>query len=262
MLASFAEAARVLDDDRYRQIAIANGEFLLRELRRDDQLYRIHTAGRSKVRGYLQDYASLADGLLALYEATFDDRWFLEARALVDDMIGRFKDFLGAGFYDTDGGEALITRPRDREDGALPSGNSMAADVLSRLAAFTGEAEYERLAEDILTVMNSTMAQHPLALSHLLSALSSYLSPPEEIAIVGDPASDDSRELLELVYARYRPGKVVAVGLPPDDGEPAVPLLAGRQMLTGRATAYVCQRFACQQPVATPGDLAAQLRKL
>jgi len=74
MLASFAEAARVLDDDRYRQIAIANGEFLLRELRRDDQLYRIHTAGRSKVRGYLQDYASLADGLLALYEATFDDR--------------------------------------------------------------------------------------------------------------------------------------------------------------------------------------------
>jgi len=262
MLASFAEAARVLDDDRYRQIAIRNGEFLLRELRRDDQLYRIHTAGRSKVRGYLQDYACLADGLLALYEATFDDRWFLEARAVVDDMIGRFKDSLGTGFYDTDGDEALITRPRDREDGALPSGNSMAADVLLRLAAFTGEAEYERLAEDILTVTSSAMAQHPLALGHLLSVLSFYLSPPEEIAIVGDPESDDSRELLEVVYARYRPGKVVAVGLPPDDGEPAVPLLAGRQMLAGRATAYVCQRFACQQPVATPGDLAAQLRKL
>jgi uncharacterized protein YyaL (SSP411 family) len=262
MLASFAEASRVLNEDRYRQIAIRNGEFLLRELRREGQLYRIHTAGRSKVRGLLQDYACVADGLLALYEATFHERWFLEARALVDEMVGRFKDALGAGFYDTDGGEALITRPRDRQDGALPSGNSIAADVLLRLSAFTGEAEDERIAGDILAVTTSAMAQHPLALGHLLSVLSFYLSPPEEIAIVGDPASDDCRELLEVVYARYRPSKVVAVGLPPDDGQAAVPLLTGRQMLAGRATAYVCQRFACQQPVATPRELAAQLRKL
>ena len=260
MLSSFAEAARVLDEERYSQVAVRNAEFLLQELRHDGQLYGIHTAGQSKVRGYLQDYACLADGLLALYESTFDERWFVEARALVDDMIPRFKDALGAGFYDTDGGDALITRPRTWEDGALPSGNSVAADVLLRLAALTGEPEYEKLAEGILAVMSSTVAQHPLGFGHLLSALEFHLSPPDEIAIVGDPKSDDSRELLKVVYDSYRPNKVVAAGLPSDDGESAVPLLLGRRLLDGRATAYVCQRFACQQPVRTPTELAAQLR--
>ena len=157
MLASFAAAARVLDEERYRQVAIRNADFILQELRRDGQLYRIHSAGESKVTAYLEDYACLADGLLALYEATFDERWFLEARALVDALIPRFRDSLGAGFYDTDGGEALITRPRTWEDGALPSGNSMAADVLLRLAALTGDGQYEQLAEGILTTMSLSL---------------------------------------------------------------------------------------------------------
>ncbi len=259
MLASFAEAARVLDEERYRQVAIRNADFILGELRRDGQLYRIHSAGGSKIKAHLEDYACLADGLLALYEATFDERWFLEARALVDDMIPRFKDSQGTGFYDTDGGEALITRPRSWDDNPLPSGNSMAADVLLRLAALTGEGQYEQLAEGILTAMSSTMTQHPLGFGHLLSALDFYLSAPEEIAIVGDPASDETRELLKVVYGTYRPGKVVAVGLPNDDGEEAVPLLAGRRQLDGRATAYVCQHFACQAPVTDPEELRAQV---
>ena len=261
MLASFAEAARVLDEERYRQVAIRNADFILQELRRDGQLYRIHSAGGPKIRAHLEDYACLADGLLALYEATFDQRWFLEARALADAMIPRFKDSLGAGFYDTDGGEALITRPRTWEDGALPSGNSIAADVLLRLAALTGDAQYDRLAEGILTVMSSTMSQHPLAFGHLLSVLDFYLSAPEEIAIVGDLASHETRELLKVVYETYRPSKVVAVGLPNDDGEAAVPLLAGRRQLDGRATAYVCQHFACQQPVTEPEALAVAMER-
>jgi uncharacterized protein YyaL (SSP411 family) len=94
----------------------------------------------------------------------------------------------------------------------------------------------------------------------LLSVLNFYLSPPEEIAIVGDPSEDDSQELLKVVYARYRPSKVVAVGLPSDEEEGPIPLLAGRRAVRGHATAYVCRRFACQQPVTTPRDLAAQLR--
>jgi uncharacterized protein YyaL (SSP411 family) len=260
MLASFAEAARLLGMERYRQIAVRSAKFILQELRREGQLYRIYTAGQSKVPGHLADYASLADGFLALYEATFDERWFLEARALIDEMIPRFKDSLGSGFYDTNGAEALITRPRSWEDGAVPSGNSMAADVLSRLAALTGEREYEKLAEDILAVRSTTLAQHPLASGHLLSVLNFYLSSPEEIAIVGHPAADDSRDLLEVVYGQYRPSKVVAVGQPGDDGQATVPLLARRGMLEGRATAYVCRRFSCRQPVTTPRELEAQLR--
>jgi uncharacterized protein YyaL (SSP411 family) len=261
MLASFAEAARVLEDERYRQVAIRNANFILGELRSDDQLYRIHSGGAPKIRGHLEDYACLADGVLALYEATFDQRWFLEARALVDEMIPRFKDSPGAGFYDTDGGEALITRPRRWDDNPLPSGNSMAADVLLRLAALTGDGEYAQLAEEILTAMSSSMTQHPLGFGHLLSALDFHLAPSEEIAIMGDPASDDTRELLTVVYEAYRPGKVVAVGLPNDDGEEAVPLLAGRPQLDGRATAYVCQHFACQAPVTDPQALAVALKR-
>lgn len=260
MLASFAEAARVLDEDRYRQIAVRNAEFLLSELRREGQLHHVYAGGKATVKGYLEDYACLTAGLLSLYEATFDQRWFLEAQALVGEMIPRFKDSLGAGFYDTDGQEDLITRPRDWQDGALPSGNSMAADVLLRLHALTGEAEYERAARDILVIMSNSMAQHPLSFGHLLGVLNFYLSPPEEIAIVGDPTGDDTRELLRVVFARYRPSKVVAVGVPEQDDEAAIPLLAGRRTIRGHATAYVCQRFACQQPVTTPRDLASQLR--
>jgi uncharacterized protein YyaL (SSP411 family) len=260
MLASFAEAARVLDEERYQQIAQRNADFLLRELRDEGQLYRIYAGGRRKVRGYLEDYASLIGGLLALYEATFDQRWFLEARALAEEMIPRFKDSLGPGFYDTDGREELITRPRDWQDGALPSGNAMAADVLLRLAALTGAVEFEQLAEGILKVMSPTIAQHPLSFGHLLAVLNFYLSPPAEIAIVGDPNEDDSQELLKVVYARYRPSKVVAVGPSSSEEEAPIPLLANRRRIRGHPTAYLCRRFACQQPVTTPRDLAAQLR--
>jgi uncharacterized protein YyaL (SSP411 family) len=261
MLASFAEAGRVLDEDRYRRIAVRNAEFLLRELRREGQLSHVYAGGQFRVSGYLEDYACLIAGLLSLYETTFEERWFLEARALVDEMIPRFEDSLGAGFYDTDGQEELITRPRDWQDGALPSGNSMAADVLLRLHALTGETDYERLAEDILKAMSSTMAQHPLSFGHLLSVLNFYLSPPEEIAIIGDTNADETQELLRVVFARYRPSKVVAVGMPTGDDEAGIPLLAERRPIRGHATAYVCRRFACQQPVTTPRDLASQLRR-
>ena len=105
------------------------------------------------------------------------------------------------------------------------------------------------------------MAQHPLGFGHLLSVLDFYLSAPEEIAIVGDLASHETHELLKVVYETYRPGKVVAAGLPNDDGEAAVPLLAGRQQLDGRATAYVCQHFACQAPVTDPEALAVAMER-
>jgi uncharacterized protein YyaL (SSP411 family) len=259
MLASFAEAVRILEREDYREVAVRNADFLLQELRRDGLLLRTYKDGQAKVNGHLEDYAYLCDGLLTLYEATFDERWFLEAQSLVDAMLSRFKDELGAGFYDTDGEEALITRPRSWEDGAVPSGNSMAADVLLRLALLTGEADYERVAAAILRAVSHTAAQNPAAFGHLLSALNFYLSSPEEIAIVGDPTADGTHALLKVVYGHYRPSKVVALGLLRDDGEAIVPLLAGRSQLEERATAYVCRRFTCQRPVNTPQELAAQL---
>ena len=110
-----------------------------------------------------------------------------------------------------------------------------------------------------MAVMSSPLTQHPLAFGHLLSALNFYLSPPEEIAIVGDPAGENTRDLLQVVYASYRPSKVVAVGSPSEGGGVPVPLLEGRLQVEGHATAYVCRHFACQQPVASPRELAEQL---
>ncbi len=259
MLASFAEAARILDREEYREAAVRNADFLLRELRRDGQLFRTYKDGQAKVQGYLEDYAFLSHGLLALYEATFEEMWFLEAQALADTILSRFKDQSTAGFYDTDGEEALITRPRSWEDSAIPSGNSMAADILMRLAALTGQDGYEEAAVDILSATSHTAAQYPSTFGHLLSVLNFYLSPPEEIAILGDATADDTQELLRVLYGHYRPSKVVALGLPKGDQEAAVPLLAAKSQLEGHATAYVCHHFTCQTPVNTPQELAAQL---
>lgn len=258
MLASFAEAARILDREDYRQAAVRNADFILSALRPDGRLHRIHKDGQAKATAYLEDYAFLTDGLLALYEATFDASWFLEGRTLADAMLSLFKDNTGPGFYDTDGAEVLITRPRSWEDGAVPSGNSMAADLLLRLAALTGDIAYQNTAVDILHAMAATAGQHPTAFGHLLSVLNFYLSSPEEIAIVGDPTAGDTRELLKVVYSDYRPSKVVALGLG-DDERTVVPLLTGRDQLEGRATAYVCRHFTCQRPVNSPSELAAQM---
>jgi uncharacterized protein YyaL (SSP411 family) len=259
MLASFAEAARILDREEYREAAVRSAGFLLRNLRQDGQLFHTYKDGQAKVPAYLEDYASLADGLLALYEATFDDKWFLEARALADALLAHFKDQLGPGFYDTDGEEELITRPKSWEDNATPSGNSTAAGMLLRLAALTGEADYEQAAVDVLRAASHRVAQYPSAFGHMLSVLNFYLSPPEEIAIVADPTADGTQALLNVVYGHYRPSKVVALGLPKDDEEANVPLLTDRSQVEGRPTAYVCRRFTCQRPVNTPRELAGQL---
>jgi uncharacterized protein YyaL (SSP411 family) len=175
MLASFAEAARALHRDDYRGLAVRNADFLLGAIRHDSHLSRTYADGQARVRGYLEDYTCLSDGLLALHEATFDDRWFTEAQALVDAMLSRFKDPAGAGFYDTDGKEALITRPRNWEDSSLPSANAIAAHVLLRLAALTGNGAYEKPAVDTLIALGHAASRYPSAFA--VRARSLPLSP-------------------------------------------------------------------------------------
>src|SRR6266567_360958 len=151
MLRSFAETARYLNRPDYLQVASNNADFLLRSLRRDGRLLRTYKDGRAHLNGYLEDYAFLVDGLLALYEASFDVRWFNEARALMDQAIDLFVDEQNGGFFDTGvDHEELVSRPKDIMDNATPAGNSVAADVLLKLAAYTGEASYRQRAEDYL----------------------------------------------------------------------------------------------------------------
>ncbi len=273
MLAAFAEASRVLMRNDYRQVAECNAEFVLNELRRNGRLLRSWkseaplnakqapmSVGQAKFNAYLEDYAFYADGLLALYQATFDRRWFEEARTLADFILSHFADPRG-GFFDTsDDHEELITRPKNLQDNAIPCGNAMAADVLLRLAAYTGQDTYRRPAEEMLAAMIPMMQQYPAGFGHWLSALAFHLAPPREVALIGDPASQDMNALLRVVFDTYRPHQVIAVAAPAQEtaGE-SIPLLAGRSQRDGRATAYVCQRFVCQTPVSDPASLAAQL---
>ena len=218
---------------------------------------------RAKLNGYLEDYANVADGLVELYQLTFDLRWLQAARDLTDVMIEQFWDPRNGGFFQTSNDhEALIARPKDFTDNAVPSGNSVATDVLLRLAALTGDEGYAGLAESILLLLRESMMRYPLGFGRLLSALEQTISRPQEIAIIGEPADARTQALLSEVRKRFLPNAVLA-GAATDAAAASsavlVPLLAGRSQLNGAPTAYVCENFACQLPVTEPQALARQL---
>ena len=253
MLRSFAEAARYLNRPDYLQVAIKNAKFLLSNLRKDGRMLRTYKDGRAHLNGYLEDYVFLADGLLALYEADFNSRWFQEARSLMDEAIQLFADEQNGGFFDTGSdAEALISRPKDIMDNATPAGNSVAVDVLLRLATFTGESSYRQRADEYLQPLADIMVQHPSAFGHVLGALDFALSQVKEFAIIGEPRADDTHVLLEVINDCYLPNSVLAcASAESSESIAAIALLADRQQKDGKATAYVCQNFACQAPVTT-----------
>jgi uncharacterized protein YyaL (SSP411 family) len=267
MLAAFAEAARALERDDYRTIAERNADFLLRELRQGNgRLLRTWKAcpegtegpGEAKLNGYLEDYSYLIEGLLELYQTTFDPRWFLAAQELAESMITHFQAPDG-GFFDTsDDHESLITRPRDLQDNATPSGSATAVTTLLKLAGFTNELRYVDIAQQALAQMQPMMSQYPLGFGQWLQALSYTLEKPKEIAIVGDPDSADTQALLRIARDGYRPFQVMALGALGAQTS-AVPLLQDRGMVEGHAAAYVCHDFTCQVPVTEPDKLQAQL---
>ncbi|MBX3278868.1 MAG: thioredoxin domain-containing protein [Acidobacteria bacterium] len=261
MLRAFAEAANAFGRADYRDAAVRNAEFVLANLKRGDRLLRTHRDGESKLNAYLEDYAYFADGLLALYEATFETRWFTEARALAETMIEFFHDETDGGFFFTSiDHEALIARTREIYDNATPAGNSVAADVLLRLSLFTGEARYRDLAERTIRLAREVMLRAPSAFGRLLCALDLYISSPLEIAVVGDGEDAARAEMLAEVYGRYMPNRVVAASAPDDPGAVgAIPLLAGRRAVGGRATAYVCRNFQCEAPITEAAELAAKI---
>jgi hypothetical protein len=261
MLKSFAEAANILNRDDYRQVAVTNAGFLLTHLRRDGRLLRTYRDGVSKLNAYLEDYALLIDGLLALYEATFEPRWLEESRSLADTMLKQFWDDVDGGFYFTSHDhETLITRSKEFYDNATPSGNSVAADVLLRLALYFDAPDDRRRAERIFRANIRAVKRFPSAFGYMLGALDFYFGQPKEIAIIGKREAADTQSLVRTVFERFLPNKIVALK-EPGDGQPGslIPLLEHREMVDGKATAYVCQNFTCQTPVTEVEDLAQQL---
>ncbi len=257
-LAAFAEAGQALGRRDYVDAAISNAEFLRRWMRRDSgRLHRTWKAGSdAKYNGYLEDYACLADGLLALYEATFEPRWLDWARELADLIVEHFRDAEGVGFFDTsDDHEELIHRPKDLQDNAIPSGNAMAAGVLLKLSLLTGDGALGEVAEQSIASTGRWMSQYPSGFAHWLTLASFLIAGPKEIAIVGSP--EDRAPLVEVLRKGYRPFQVVAAG--EEGGDPDVPLLENRTRVDGNAAAYVCRRFVCEAPVTDPKALESAL---
>ncbi len=177
----------------------------------------------------------------------------------MEHVLAHFVDPAG-GFFDTaDDAEALIARPKGLQDNALPSGDSAAAGVLLRLAAFTGEGRYRDAAEAALGLVSSFADRYPTGFANWLVALDFSLAPVAEVAIVGFPDDAATRALLRQVFDGYRPNQVVAVAADPSASH--VELLHERSWLEGRATAYVCHGFACRRPVTDPEALREQLRE-
>ncbi|MEA2631146.1 MAG: uncharacterized protein QOE66_1365, partial [Chloroflexota bacterium] len=198
-----------------------------------------------------------ADGLLALYEATFDERWFTTAETLMERVLGRFADPEG-GFFDTaDDHERLVTRPKDVQDNAVPSGNAMAVRVLLRLAAWIGDGRYRAAAERAIRSVVPFVTRYPTGFAHWLSAIDLALASVVEVAIVGSPEDPATAALVEETRRGFRPNQVVSVS--GDPGSTVVPLLRERVAIEGRPTAFVCRGFVCQVPVTDAVALRARL---
>lgn len=258
MLAAFADAAGVLNSVEYLQIAENNAAFLLREmLTPDGRILRTWKAGEAKLNGYLDDHANVADGLLTLYRTTGNILYFERARDLADQMIEFFWDPEGGGFfYTSNDHERLPVRSKDFTDNATPSGNSVAADVLVRLARLTGDERFERYAIATLRLAVKQIERYPQAFGRALSTLELVLNGRGELAIVGPIDSEIARAAL----TKYIPAVTVALSTDADRDALAVKLFEGRGDGSG-PSAFLCERFVCSRPVKSAGEMLEMLSK-
>ena len=252
MIASLASGGAILDEPRYVEAARRAADFILGSLVRDGVLLRRERRGDARYPGTLEDYAFFADGLLALYEATFEPRWLAEAKRWTDAMVQRFWDEPRGGFFFRGKDEEpLIVRAKELYDGATPSGNSAAVLVLLRLGRLTADERLETLGRRALEAAAPFLKQTPFAYPAMFAAVDVALGPTQEIVIAGDPGSPDTAAMLRAVHERFLP-RAVAV-LHPNGPEQAavealIPYVKAQEPLDGQATAYVCEHFVCALP--------------
>lgn len=259
MIHALAEAGVVLDRPDALAAAVKAADFILTHMSQPDgKLYRSYKDGRARHNAYLEDYAALVRALIALYEATFELRWLGEASRLARLLIDQFGDRANPGFFQTGvAHEQLLVRRKDFIDNALPSGNSLTAEALLRLAVLVGNADYRHQAERLCQLMQTAMARQPTGFGRLLGVLNSLLSPSQEVAIVGDPADPATQSLLHEVRRRYLPNTVLALKRPAE--ESMLPVLAERTLVNGQPAAYVCENYSCRLPVIEAETLGQML---
>jgi uncharacterized protein YyaL (SSP411 family) len=265
MIAALAKADQVLGDQAYGQAARRAAAFILKHLKTaQGRLLRRYRQGEVAHPGYLDDYAFLVWGLIELYEATFDIFYLEEAVGLNERMIDIFWDKEGGGLCFTGkGNEPLITRSKEIYDGALPSGNSVAALNCLRLARLTGNVDLEKRAEQLTGAFAAQIVDQPIAYTQLLVALDFMIGPSQEIVVAGDPALETTRAMLEAVRRRFMPNKVLLLRPPGVEGKRVTalsPFVEGMAPIDRQPTVYICEQYACQAPIRDVGELATALR--
>ncbi len=259
MLATMAETARVIEEsqlrDKYNNLAMRNASFLLNTLRPNGRLKHSWREGKTTNEVFLEDYAALILGLLELYQTDFNNKWFVSAKELANEMIELFEDPNG-GFFDTSiDGEQLLLRPKDVQDNATPSGNALACEALLKFAEYTGDGKYRDFAEKSLRLVVGMATRYPTAFGRWLSAADMALGNTKQVAVVYEAGGQvDAEKLIRVVQSQFRPNVIIAASAyPPADDAPA--LLRDRPLKDGKATAYVCEGFVCKNPVTSPEDL-------
>ncbi len=264
MISGLACAGRILDERRYTQAATRAAEFVLGRLRGPDgALFRSFKDGHARHLGFLDDYAFLVAGLIDLYEATFEMRWLEEALALARETERRFADGGGGWFMTSEAHEILIAREKPAHDGAEPSGTSVALMNAARLAVFTNDESWRRIAERALRAHLRVLVDRPTAMTEALLALDFFLDKTREIAIVWPAGSnvDAATSLLAITRRTFVPARVLA-GASESAVErlgEIVPFIRHKSAQGGRPTAYVCRHGRCDLPTAQPERFAAQL---
>lgn len=264
MIAALALGGRVLNDDSYLTAATNAANFVLETLRKvDGRLIKRYRDGEASLPAHVDDYAFMTWGLIELYQATFVPCFLKIALELNDTLLKHYWDEEQGGFFTTaDDQTDLPVRPKEAYDGALPSGNSVAALNNLRLARLTGKQELEEIAEKTMSAFAGDVARNPMAYTHMLMALDFSLSKTHEIVVAGDLEASDTRQLVRGIAESFLPHTVVLVNSPEIERELAelVPFVAGQAGINGKATAYVCSDFACMRPSANIAEVLQTIK--
>ncbi|MFC1950915.1 thioredoxin domain-containing protein [Chloroflexota bacterium] len=262
MLASFAEAAMAFGRDDYLDVAMMSAKFLTEVMYGGGRLCHSYKDGRGSDQSFLQDYAFVCDGLIRLYQASFDDVWLKWAITLAGEMVSRFWDKNSRSFYDTGEGQPdLLVRPRNMYDNALPSGSSAAATVLLYMARLLDKPDYEQMAASAIAQILPTVAQYALGYGNWLCAIDFYLANPAELVLVGPPQDARTSSFAGIISQRYLPN-VVQARVDPQNAKVDIGLLKDRAMMDDLATVYICEKYTCKAPVIDGAELKMRLDEL
>jgi len=258
MISSLAYSGVVLEEEKYIEAARRSAEFILSTLHKNGRLMRYYRDGRVVEKAFLDDYAFLTMALLDLYEATFDVKWLTEAKSLSNQMIEFFADTETGGFFLAGkDNEKLIARTKPGSDGAIPSGNSVAALVLLKLGRLTMDQHFTELGGKVLETFSQQLERSPAYSSAMLRALDFRLGPTQEIIIAGNADKPDVKKMLKLIRSKFLPNAVVLLH-EPDKADSTlyntVPFIKNQTPIEGKATAYICENYVCKKPVNNIGE--------